>query len=152
MINNIERKYMKCKFYNNIPKKTKIVDFPSADIFSYATEDAPQIIVRRNPFNQYRTREIITGVPFDTIYTVYPHEYFEHPYLVGVPFKNYTSCIKEDSWLDYEQLEKYINEHKDIEAYRQYLISLKTEALERCEKVVLEEKRLRLEENERVRK
>ena len=48
--------------------------------------------------------------------------------------------------------EKYINEHKDVEAYRQYLLTLKTEALERCKKEAINERKTLLEENYKVKR
>ena len=99
--------YMKCRVYNNVQKEVGINDLSNISLYDFATDDAPIIIVKKNPLNKYHLREILTGVSFDTIYTVFPEESYSSPYLVGIPFKKYSSFIKSVGCLDHFDLVKY---------------------------------------------
>ena len=88
------------------------------------------VIVRKNPFCKYQLREVLTGVPFDTLYedanglspvgssnhTLKGNKKEYHTFIV-VPKYNASN-------IPTVYRERYEEEHRDVEAYQQQLLEL----------------------------
>ena len=119
-------------FYANTPKKE--IDFGFfvyGDSFINMISEGKTIIFKKPSFKTKKVKELVTGVEFDYVYpgtsvALKRSNGFEYGCMYGYKSKNQSvarGVVDSITGLTptKKQVENYIKEHKDIEAYKKFL-------------------------------
>lgn len=128
--------------------------FPSSVFSNDCTE--MEIIVKFKPFMALtcKATEVLTGETFDLVsFLRKPGTWSEYyKYLKKSEYDTFAFLVSYYRTPNMRELENYVNEHQDIEAYKEYLKALKVNGEQMHKQALIREREKLIASNEKVKR